>query len=58
MIRVLQVVEGTVSMILTVLVDREAEEEELASQVDEVVDAGYGVDDGEDFDFDGNNVDL
>ena len=26
--------------------------------MDNVVDAGHGVNDGEDFDFDGNNVDL
>ena len=26
--------------------------------MDDVVDAGYGVNNGEDFDFDGNNVDL
>ena len=44
-------------MVLHILVDREAREEEVASLVDEVIDAGYGVDNGEDFDFDGNNVD-
>ena len=49
--------EETASAILHILVDREAQEEEVASLVDEVVDAGYGVDDGEDFNFDGNNVD-
>ena len=53
---VLQIVEETASAVLHILVDREAQEEEVASLVDEVVDAGYGVDDGEDFDFDGNNV--
>ena len=46
------------SAILCILVDCEAQEEEVASLVDEVVDAGYGIDDGEDFDFDGNNIDL
>ena len=56
-VRVLQVVEGTVSVVLQVLVDREAEEEENASLVDEVVDAGLGVDTGEDYDFDRNDVD-
>ena len=54
---VLRIVEETASAILHILVDREAQEEEVASLVDEVVDVGYGVDDGEDFDFDGNNVD-
>ena len=54
-IRALQIVEGTASDFLQVLVDREAQEEEATSQVDEVVDAGFGVDNGEDFDFDGNN---
>ena len=38
-------------------VDREAQAEEEASQGDDVVDAGHGVDTGEDFDYDGNNVD-
>ena len=31
--------------------------EEEASQGDDVVDAGHGVDTREDFDYDGNNVD-
>ena len=44
-------------MVLCILVDREAQEEEVVSLVDKVVDAGYGIDNGEDFDFDGNNVD-
>ena len=48
--------EETALAILRILVDREAQEEEVASLVDEVVDAGHGVDDGEDFDFDGNDV--
>ena len=55
---VLQIVEETASAVLRILVDREAQEEEVASLVDEVVDAGYGIDDGEDFDFDRNNVEL
>ena len=54
---VLRIVEETASAVLHILVDREAQEEEVASLVDEVVDAGHGIDDGEDFDFDGNNVD-
>ena len=53
---VLWIVEETASVVLHILVDREAQEEEVASLVDEVVDAGYGIDNGEDFDFDGNNV--
>ena len=52
---VLWIVEETASAVLHILVDHEAREE-VASLVDKVVDAGYGVDDGEDFDFDGNNV--
>ena len=48
--------EETASAVLRILVDREAQEEEVASLVDKVVDAGYGVDNGEDFDFDGNNM--
>ena len=49
------------SDVLRIFVDREAEleqaQEDLGeSEVDEVVDAGHGVDDGEDFDFDGNDV--
>ena len=39
--------------VLHILVDREAQEEEAASEVDKVVDAGHGVDDGEHFDYDG-----
>ena len=49
---VLQLVGETASAVLHILVDREAQEEEVASLVDEVVDTGFGVDDGEDFDFD------
>ena len=43
--------------VLWILVDCEAQAEEEASQGDDVVDAGHGIDTGEDFDFDGNNVD-
>ena len=53
---VLRIVEESALAILRILVDREAQEEEVASLVDEVVDAGHGVDNGEDFDFDGNDV--
>ena len=55
---VLLFVEETASAVLHILVDHEAQEEEVASLVDEIIDAGFGIDDGEDFDFDGNNVDL
>ena len=41
---------------LQIVVDREAQEEELASQIDNVVDAGHSVDDSEDFNFDRNDV--
>ena len=43
---------------LGVLVDCEAQEEEEASEGDDVVDAGHSVDTREDFDYDGNNMDL
>ena len=60
-VHVLQVVEGTASAVLQIFIDRGAEEEELEERmrgmVDDIVDAGHGVDDGEDFDFDQNNVD-
>ena len=46
----------TASGVLQILVDREAQMEEEASVGDDVVDAGHGVDTGEDFDFDGNDV--
>ena len=60
-IHVLQLVEGIASDVLRIFVDRKAEweqeQEDLGQgEVDEVVDAGHSVDDGEDFDFDGNNV--
>ena len=60
-IHVLQLVEGIASDVLRIFVDREAEweqeQEDLGQgEVDEVVDAGHGVDNGEDFDFDGNDV--
>ena len=41
--------------VLQILVDCEAQMEE-ASVGDNVVDAGHGVDTGEDFDFDGNDM--
>ena len=60
-VRVLQVVEGTASAVLQIFVDRGAEEEEfeerMRGMVDDIVDAGHGVNDGEDFDFDRNDYD-
>ena len=53
-VRVLQIVGGTASAVLQIFVDWEAQQEELESLVDEVVDAGHGVDSGENFDYDGN----
>ena len=58
-VHVLQLVEGIASDVLRIFVDREAEweqeQEDLGQgEVDEVVDAGHGVDDGENFDYDGN----
>ena len=46
----------TASGVLQILVDREAQAEEEASQGDDVVDAGHGVDTREDFNYDGNDV--
>ena len=57
-IHVLQIVGETASGVLQILVDCEAQVEEEASQGDDVVDAGHGIDTGEDFDYDGNDVDL
>ena len=57
-VHVLRLVEGTASDVLRIFVDREAEWEQMQEDslngVDEVVDAGHGVDNGENFDFDGN----
>ena len=58
-VHVLQLVEGIASDVLCIFVDREAEweqeQEDLGQgEIDEVVDAGHGVDDGENFDYDGN----
>ena len=57
-----QIVEATALTVLQVFVDCQAEEEETLVQMgeamDSVVDAGHGVNDGEDFNFNGNNVDL
>ena len=44
--------------VLQILVNCEAQEEEEASQGDNVVDAGHSVDTREDFDYDRNDVDL
>ena len=46
----------TASGVLQILVDHEAQAEEEASQRDDVVDARHGIDTGEDFDYDGNDV--
>ena len=51
--------EGTASDVLRIFVDREAEWEQMQEElgqdeVDEVVDAAHGSDNGEDFDYDGN----
>ena len=57
-VHVLRLVEGTASDVLRIFVDREAEWEQMQEDsqngVDEVVDAGHGVDNGENFDFDSN----
>ena len=55
-VHVLQIVGETASGVLQILVDHEAQVEEEASQGDDVVDVGYGVDTREDFDYDGNDV--
>ena len=39
------------------LVEEEDEEEQMGEMVDNVVDAGHGEDEGEDFDFDQNDYD-
>ena len=44
----------TASAVLWIFVDWEAQEEEMESLVDEVVDAGHRVDSGENYDYDGN----
>ena len=58
-VHVLCLVEGTASDVLRIFVDREAEWEQMQEdlgegEVDKVVDAGHGVDNGEHFDYDGN----
>ena len=58
-VHVLCLVEGTASDVLRIFVDREAEWERMREElgqdeVDEVVDATHGTDNGEDFDYDGN----
>ena len=57
-VHVLRLVEGTASDVLRIFVDREAEWEQMQEDsqngVNEVVNAGHGVDSGENFDFDGN----
>ena len=56
-IHVLQIVGKTASGVLQILVDCEAHEEEVASLVYKVVDAGHGVNTREDFDYNQNYVD-
>ena len=55
---VLQIVEATALAVLQVFIDQQAEEEETLEQMrevmDDVVDTGHGVNNGEDFGFDGN----
>ena len=50
--------EATALAVLQVFVDRQAKEEETLEQMrevmDDVVDAGHGVNNGEDFNFDSN----
>ena len=55
-VHVLQIVGETASGVLQILVDCEAQAEEEASQGDDVVDVGHGIDTGEDFNYDGNDV--
>ena len=54
--------EATALVVLQVFVDQQAEEEEALEQMreamDDMVDAGHGVDNGEDFNCNGNDVDL
>ena len=47
----------TASGVLQILVDHETHEE-VPSLGDEVMDAGHGIDTGEDFNYDRNDVDL
>ena len=47
----------TASGVLQILVDHEAQEEEEASEGDDVVDAGHGIDTREDFDYNRNDMD-
>ena len=58
-VHVLCLVEGTASDMLCIFINREAEWEQMQEdlgqdEVDKVVDAGHGVDNGENFDFNGN----
>ena len=60
-IHVLQIVEATALAVLQAFVNRQAKEEEtlkwMREAMDDMVDTGHGVDGGENFNFDGNNVD-
>ena len=58
-INVLCLVEGTALEVIYIFIDQEVEWEQmckdlLKEQVNKVMDAGHGVDDGENFDFDRN----
>lgn len=58
-VHVLRIVEGTALDMMRIFVEWEAkweqmQEDLLQEQVDEVVDTGHGVDDGKNYDFDGN----
>ena len=55
-VHVLRLVEAIASDVLRIFVDREAEWEQMQEDLaqDEVVDTEHRVDDGENFDFDGN----
>ena len=58
-VNVLHLVEGTALEVMHIFVDQEVEWEQmwedlLREQVNEVVDAGHGVDNGENYNFNGN----
>ena len=53
--------EATALVVLQVFVNQQAKEEEVLEQMremmDDIVDGSHGVNNGEDFYFDGNDVD-
>ena len=58
-VHVLQLVEGIASDILHIFVNHKAKWEQMQEdlgqgEVDKVVNAGHGVDNGENFDYEGN----